>query len=253
MKKLYTFLTLGYSFTLCNLALVFFISLFSHSAAAQSCPANATTNINSYPGTYFPASQASVPAGSTSIVLGAPTYGSTPITAGDILLIIQMQGAQIKSSNNSNYGANTETGSGYLNNGQLLAGNMEYVVASNSVSTGGGTLNLVSGLVNSYKNTPFGASGQYTYQVIRVPVYYDAKLTGSFSVPRWDGFSGGVVVIYATNKILMNSQTIDASGLGFRGGGGRAFNGAGSGSSNDYITSASFSAQGGKGGGKAAE
>src|ERR1700744_4700701 len=109
MKKLYPFLAIGYSFTLCNLAMVLFISLFGHSAAAKSCPATATTNITGYPNTYFPASQSNVPAGSTSIVLGAPTYGNTPISAGDILLIIQMQGAQIKSSNNNNYGANTGT------------------------------------------------------------------------------------------------------------------------------------------------
>src|SRR5260221_2060551 len=248
MKKLYPFLTIGYPFTLCNLALVFFSSLFCQSAAAQSCPANVTTNLNnSSPNTYFPASQVNVPAGSTSIGLGAVTYGSTPISAGDILLIIQMQGAQINSSNSNNYGAGTGTGGGYLSNSQMLAGNMEYVVASNSVSTGGGTLNLVSGLVNSYKNTPFGTDGQYTYQVIRVPVYYDVKLTASVTAPRWDGYTGGVVVLYATDKILMNSYTIDASGLGFRGGGGRAFTGAGSGSYTDYITASIYNANGGKG------
>lgn len=249
MKKLYHFLTIGYPLTLCNLALVFFSSQLGQSAAAQSCPATATININgnSYPNTYFPASQSNVPAGSTSIVLGAVTYGSTPISAGDILLIIQMQGAQINSSNNSNYGAGTGTGGGYLSNSRLLAGNMEYVVASNSVPTGGGTLNLVSGLVNSYANTPFGTDGQYTYQVIRVPVYYDVKLTATINAPRWDGYSGGVIVLYATDNILMNSQTINASGLGFRGGGGRVFTGAGSGSSNDFITPASSNANGGKG------
>jgi hypothetical protein len=247
MKKLYFFLTIGYPFTLCNLALVFFSSLFGQSAAAQSCPANVTTNVNGYPNTYFPAGQANVPAGSTSIGLGAATYGITPVSAGDILLIIQMQGAQINASNSSNYGDGTGTGGGYLSNSQLLAGNMEYVVASSSLSTGGGTLNIVSGLVNSYQNTPFGTDGQYTYQVIRVPVYYDVKLTATITAPRWDGYSGGVIVLYATDKILMNSQTIDASGLGFRGGGGRAFIGAGSGSSNDFITPASSNANGSKG------
>ncbi|HEY4288874.1 MAG TPA: T9SS type A sorting domain-containing protein [Puia sp.] len=247
MKKLYPFLTIGFSYTLCNLALIFFTSLFGVSAAAQSCPANAQISISSYPNTYFPANQANVPAGSTSIALGAPTYGSTPISAGDILLIIQMQGAHINSSNNSNYGAGTGTGGGYLSNGQLLAGNMEYVVASNSVSTTGGTLHLVSGLTNGYKNTPFGTNGQYTYQVIRVPVYYDVKLTASITAPRWDGYSGGVVVLYATDQIQMNAQTIDASALGFRGGGGRVFTGAGTGSSSDFITPASSNANGGKG------
>src|SRR5260221_9829899 len=247
MKKLYPFLTIGYPFTLCNLALVFFSSLFCQSAAAQSCPANVTTNLNnSSPNTYFPASQVNVPAGSTSIGLGAVTYGSTPISAGDILLIIQMQGAQINSSNSNNYGAGTGTGGGYLSNSQLLAGNMEYVVASNSVSTGGGTLNLVSGLVNSYKNTPFGTDGQYTYQVIRVPVYYDVKLTATLAAPRWDGYSGGVIVLYATNKILMNSQTIDASGFGFRGGGGGGFTGGGAGTNNDFINPAFSNANSGE-------
>ena len=247
MKKFYLILTIGYPFTLCYLALVFLTSLMGQSAAAQSCPANVTTNINSYPSTYFPAGQANVPAGSTSIVLGAPVYGSTPISPGDILLIIQMQGAQLNAANTSNYGGGNGTGAGYLSNGQLLAGNMEYVVASNSVTTGGGTLNIVSGLVNSYQNTPFGTDGQYSYQVIRVPVYYDVKLTGTITAPRWDGYTGGVIVLYATDKILMNSQTIDASGLGFRGGGGRSFTGAGSGSSNDFITPASSNANGGKG------
>lgn len=222
-------------------------SLYGQTVLAQSCPVNATTNINSYPNTYFPASQVNVPAGSTSIVLGAAIYGSTPISAGDILLIIQMQGAQINSSNTSNYGANNGSGSGYLNNAQLLAGNMEYVVAASNLSTSGGTLAITTGLTKSYANTAYGADGQYTYQVIRVPVYYDLKLTGTVTAPRWDGYSGGVVVLYATDKILMNSQTIDASGLGFRGGGGRAFNGSGSGSSADFLTSSSLNANGGKG------
>ena len=221
--------------------------LFSQLATAQTCPSNATTTINSYTNTYYPASQANVPAGSTSIVLGSAYYGSTPIAVGDILLIIQMQGAQINSTNTSSYGNGAGTGSGYLNNGQLLAGNMEYVVAASNLSTGGGTLTLASGLVNSYQNTAYGTDGQYTYQVIRVPVYYDVQLTATITAPRWDGYSGGVLVLYATDKILMNSQTIDASGLGFRGGGGRAFTGSGSGSSGDYITPSSYNANGSKG------
>jgi len=223
------------------------ILLFSQLATAQNCPSTATTNINSYPNTYYPASQASVPAGSTSIVLGSAYYGSTPIAVGDILLIIQMQGAQINSSNTSSYGSGTGTSSGYLNNGQLLAGNMEYAVAASNLSTAGGTLTIASGLAHSYQNTAFGTDGQYTYQVIRVPVYYDVLLTGTITAPRWDGYTGGVLVLYATDQIMMNSQTVDASGLGFRGGGGRAFTGSGSGTSADYITSSSYNANGSKG------
>lgn len=221
-------------------------AIYAISAQAQSCPMNSNPSISSYPNTYYPANQATVNAGSTSITLGATTYGSTPISTGDILLIIQTQGAQINSHNNSHYGDGSN-GTGYTSNSALLAGNMEYVVAANNVPLTGGTVNLVSGLTNKYQNTPFGTDGQYTYQVIRVPVYYDVTLSGNITAPRWDGASGGIVVLYATNNINMAGYTIDASGLGFRGGGGRAFNGAGSGSNTDYITSASSNANGGKG------
>jgi len=232
-----------------NLVITAFLAFYATSASAQSCPLSAASNINSYPNTYFPASQATVNAGATSITLGPVTYGSTPITAGDILLIIQMQGAQINSNNSAKYGSGTNSngGTGYLNNSSLLAGNMEYMVATNNVPLTGGTLNLLSGLTNNYQNSPFGTDGQYTYQIIRVPVYYDLTLTGNITAPRWDGASGGVIVLYATDIINMAGYTVDASGLGFRGGGGRAFTGSGSGSSSDYITSASSNANGGKG------
>jgi hypothetical protein len=188
-----------------------------------------------------------VNAGATSITLGAVTYGTTPISSGDVLLIMQMQGAQINSSNNSNYGDGTGNGYGYLNNGNLLAGNMEYVVATNNVPLSGGTLSISSGLTKAYKNAAFSTDGQYTYQVIRVPLFYSIKLIGAITAPRWNGASGGVIVISATDSIIMNGQTIDASGLGFRGGGGISYNGSGSGSSSDYRTVASANANGGKG------
>lgn len=243
MKQFYTAKKIRYSLPI--LAAIF--SLYGRIAIAQSCPANALTSITSYPNTFFPASQANVPSGSTSITLAAASYGTTPISSGDILLIIQMQGTQINATNTSAYGGASSTGSGYLNNSNLLAGNMEYVVASNNLPLTGGTLNLAAGLVNSYKNTPFGTNGQYTYQVIRVPVYYNLILNNTISPPRWDGVSGGVVVLYATDSIYLNSQTIDASSLGFRGGGGRAFTGSGSGSSSDYITTSVSNANGSKG------
>lgn len=230
-----------------NFVITAFLAFYATSANAQSCPLATASNINSYPNTYYPASQATVNAGAKSITLGAVTNGSTPISSGDVLLIIQMQGAQINATNNSNYGANTGTGSGYLSNTALLAGNMEYVVATNSVPLTGGTLNILSGLTNKYQNTPFGTDGQYTYQVIRVPVYYDLTLTGNITAPRWDGASGGVVVLYATDIINMAGYTVDASGLGFRGGGGRAFTGAATGSSTDFVTTAGTNANGGKG------
>src|ERR1700730_16566618 len=146
MKSLYSFPNWHLSAALFLVAL---LGLSGQQASAQSCPASSATFINSLPNTYYPANQAVVSAGATSISLGTVINGSTPISSGDILLVIQMQGAEIDSSNTSNYGGTAGTGSGYLNS-SLMAGNMEYVVASNSVPLIGGTLNLVSGLTNSY-------------------------------------------------------------------------------------------------------
>jgi hypothetical protein len=224
-----------------------FVAVNSNTADAQSCPLNSIKSINAYPNTYYPASQSYVAAGSHSIDLGAVTYGTTPISSGDALLVIQMQGAQINTTNTSGYGDGTGTGRGYLNNSLMLAGRMEFVVAANSVPLTGGTLNLMAALGKSFQNTAFGTDGQYSYQIIRVPLYYDVTLSGNITAPRWDGATGGVIVLYATNNIKMAGYTIDASGLGFRGGGGRAFTGSGAGSNADFITPATSNANGGKG------
>lgn len=191
---------------------------------AQSCPASVSTSISSYPNTYYPGLQATVSAGSTSIVIGAATYGSTPISVGDILLIIQVQGAQLVSNNDGSYGDGA-SGSGYLANAQLLAGNMEYVVAANAVPLSGGTLSLQSPTTKTYANAGFGADGQYTYEVIHVPSYYNLSLGSTLRPPDWDGATGGVLVVNVVNVLDMNGQTIDASGAGFRGGGGVLVNG----------------------------
>jgi hypothetical protein len=188
-----------------------------------------------------------VNAGSTSIVLGPAGYGATPIGPSDILLIIQMQGAQINSSNGAAYGSNGTNGRGYLNNAQLLAGNMEYIVANNSVPITGGTLNLTSALTKSYKSSVFGTYGQYSYQVIRVPLYYQISMTTDITVPRWNGSSGGVLVLAATDILNMNGHQINATGAGFRGGGGIRYGAGGSGAYTDFTALSTANASASKG------
>ena len=225
--------------------------LLSHSSVqAQSCPTSSTTNIGVYPNTYYPGAQATVSSGATSITLGSASasgYGSVPISAYDIVLIIQMQGAQINSTNGTAYGDGSGTGSGYLNNAQLMAGNMEYAIAANAVPLAGGTLNLQSGLINSYKNANYGTDGQYRYQVIRIAMYYNATLTANIRPPAWNGYAGGVIDFYVAYNLNMNGKNIDASGLGFRGGGGQNYNTGTSGSNTDYVALASKKAGGSKG------
>ena len=210
----------------------------------QTCPPPVPTTITSNANTYYPAQQAMVSTGNTAITLGAATFGTTPISTGDVLLIIQMQGAQINSTNNNTYGDGVN-GSGYLNNAELYAGNMEYVIATNSVPLTGGMLTLQTGTVNNYKKAAFGTDGQYNYQVIRVPVYYDLILNADITSPYWDGATGGVIVMAVMNTLNMNGHTINVTGAGFRGGGGVQITG-GTGTTRDFVvmspTDASISA-----------
>ena len=91
---------------------------------------------------------------------------------------------------------------------ELECGYMEFAVAANAVPVGGGTLNLISGTTNAYKNSAFGAFGQYTYQVIRVPSWFNIQLTATVTTPLWNGSTGGVTVFNAVNQFDINSQTI---------------------------------------------
>ena len=223
------------------------IGLYAHSGAeAQSCPTSSTTTITTYTNTYYPGT-ASAAAGTTTITLGN-AVGSTPIAIHDILLVIQMQGAQVNSGNSVVYGDGA-TGSGYSNNANLLAGQMEYVVANSAVALTGGTrtLTIQSALVNSYKSAAYGTDGQYTFQVIRVPMYYNLTLNGTITPPAWNGSTGGVIVLNVTQTLNMNGKTIDASGTGFRGGGGKQFSNVGTGAYTDYRALSTQKANGSKG------
>src|SRR5437868_7028464 len=81
-------------------------------AKAQVCispgkdgsPTTNTATVN----TYYPGSGI-VAAGSTTLTLGTSTGSTTPINKGDLVLIIQMQGADISATNTAAYGAGTTT------------------------------------------------------------------------------------------------------------------------------------------------
>jgi hypothetical protein len=214
---------------------------------AQTCPVTKVT-LGNFPNTYYPGTSASLSPGATSINLGPAGYGTNPIASGDVLLIIQMQGAQITPNNNSSYGTGAGTsGSGYLVNGNLMAGNMEYIVANSALPLTGGTLTLRSGLVNAYKNQAYATDGQYTYQILRVPLYYDVKLGAAITVPAWNGKSGGVLVLYAVDSIIMNGQKIVGAGAGFRGGSAPLQNGGAGTLNTDYVTTTANTTNGPKG------
>ena len=221
------------------------------SLKAQNCPTSGTTVLNNNENTYYPGT-ASVAAGGTSITLGAigagPNFGNTPIAVGDIVLVIQMQGATIKvpAVSSALYGGNISGyGAGNLSTG-LEAGKMEFAIATNAVPVGGGPLTISAGLTNPYTSSAFGVNGKYTFQVIRVSTHYNIQLGATINTPLWNGSTGGVIVISAVNQLDFNSKNISAVGAGFRGGGSQSMSGAAGTLKTDYYTTSAQNANGGK-------
>jgi len=173
---------------------------------------------------------ASVASGATSITVSS----ATGVAAGNLLLVIQMQGAGINYTNTANYGDGTSgTGSGYLTTG-LTAGTYEYAAVK---SVAGGTITLSSGLVNAYtKAAASSTAGASTYQVIRVPQYINLTLNGTVTVTPWNGSTGGVLPLDVAGTFAFASKTISADYAGFRGGGAQMLDGStATGTGTDYV------------------
>lgn len=195
--------------------------------------------------TYYPGTT-SAGVGATSITIGASTGVATGITAGDLLLVIQMQDATINSTNTDAYGDGA-TGDPATGSTPANSGIYEYVVATNSVTTGGGAVTISSGLLNSYNNTNFGTQGQRRFQVVRVPQYSSVPSVNNVIAAPWNGTSGGIVAFDIAGSLNLGGGSINVSGQGFRGGGGRALAGGTGGTGTDYRNLASRNFHGAKG------
>lgn len=182
---------------------------------------------------YFPpASAGTVAAGATSIALGPAAAGGaqTDINAGDLVLIIQMQGAQINSTNTTSYGDGIP-GDPFGSTSLGPTGMFEFVTATNTTAvtaSAGGTFTFTgtganNGLLNSYTSAAATATqGIQTFQVIRVPQYSSATLSPTSAVTAlgWNGATGGVLALDVASQLTLNGGSVVLDGLGFRGGAG---------------------------------
>jgi len=191
---------------------------------------------SSSPNTYYPAT-ASAAKGATQVVLGPSAGASTTIQPGDLLLIMQMQGAPILASNENTYGSNTNSGAGSLSS---IAGQYEYAVATNAVPATGGTLTLAAALANAYNYQSVSEADsldQYTFQVIRVPQYSALSLLGAVTGTAWNGSTGGVLAFdVAGTTTFTSGASLTMDGKGFRGGGGEQYTTGSMGTATDYRT-----------------
>ena len=160
---------------------------------------------------------ADVLANTTNTITVANTNG---FSAGDLVLIIQMQGAWARYAAGDTvppwYDATaavpTDTSYGRIMayNG---AGNNELAEIS-SVNSGSNTIVLDCQISKSFK-----ASGKT--QVIRIPRYSSLTISGTITCPHWDrtlGYGGVIAIEVSGNTTINTGGKIDASGLGFRGG-----------------------------------
>jgi uncharacterized repeat protein (TIGR01451 family) len=224
-------------------------------AACANPGKDGSPTLASNPNTYYPGT-ASAAKGATSITIGAGTLGSTAaantISAGDLLLVIQMQGADINSANTDAYGDGVAGGgaSGNLTT-NLQAGVYEYVVATNATPidvTAGGTLTLAAPLANSYASS--ATTSPRRFQVVRIPQYANLTLSGNLIATPWNGSTGGIIALDVAGQTNLGSNIITASGRGFRGGGGRT-QATAAGSNNDYVATTTANAHAQKGEGTA--
>ena len=201
------------------------------------------------PNTYFPGQSVTTSGGGTSIVLGPALAGAgastAPIAAGDLVLVMQMQGAALNPANSAAYGSGGTEGNGNLSgaNDQFTAGLFEYAVATGPVTVDGGTLTLNRTLTNAYDNLDYDAAskptGQRRFQVVRVPQFSALAVADSVAGAPWNGSTGGVLALDVAGRTTFTGNAkLTMTGRGFRGGGGRQYAGVGSGStgyaSTDY-------------------
>ncbi|WP_162549762.1 T9SS type A sorting domain-containing protein [Hymenobacter nivis] len=193
----------------------------------------------SAPNTYFAGQRVTTSGNAASIVLGPALTGvgaaTTPIAAGDLVLVMQMQGAPFNTDNSAAYGSGNGNGNGSLNGSQeFTAGLYEYAVATTAVATGGGTLVLDRALANAYDNLDYSdaanPTGQRRFQVVRVPQYSALAVADSVAGAPWNGTAGGVLALdVAGSTTFAPGARLTMTGRGFRGGGGKQYTGVGTG------------------------
>ncbi|MBC8053701.1 MAG: gliding motility-associated C-terminal domain-containing protein [Sphingobacteriaceae bacterium] len=220
---------------------IFILLSYSFYGLAQICGTpglDGSGNISGSINTYFPVSgNITLSSGTKQVQLSSVppndnygnNFGTKPISAGDMLLIIQMQDATINFSDNNLYGANNSSygpdnlgGTGFTALGNT--GTFEYVIATNAVGLGGGNLTFRGAGVNKGTvHTYFAADetsvrGKRTFQVVRIPQYSNLVLSSSINTPPFNGHAGGIIAFDVSGSMNFSGFTIDASSRGFRGG-----------------------------------
>ena len=114
------------------------------------------------------------------------------------VILIQMTGASINSSNNASFGDITDLGNtGYYEKCQIQ-------------SINGNIITLQNPLLNLYDLDA-------AVQLVSMPNYENAVVTETLTAAPWNGQTGGVLALEVTGTLTLDAN-IDVSALGFEGG-----------------------------------
>lgn len=172
-----------------NIILLLFVCFEWHTAKSQ------TTNISGIINNYAAVTAISTNACQTIISLNS----ATGFNIGDSVMIIQMKGASIDSISTTSVFGNV------LN--MQSAGRYEiFTIAAIT----GNQITFNGSFINTY-------SMNGKVQLVRIPVYNNAIVTGLLTCSPWDGQTGGVLAFFVNNTLTLNND-IDVTGKGFRGG-----------------------------------
>jgi large repetitive protein len=164
----------------------------------------ASTVVNAYA-----ALDASAAAGATTITVDSladlTTNFSRALAQGDLLLIMQMQGATINTTDTVDYGS-------IASEADLASAGRYEFVGVEGVIAASNQITLACPLRHAYT-----AAGKT--QVVRVPQYTTLTIdeNASIGTPAWNGATGGVVAVHAETRVQLDGS-IDVSARGFRGG-----------------------------------
>ncbi len=142
-------------------------------------------------------------AGSYSFPKSKNLFFNDVPSVGDMIMIIQVQGAEINLVQNITFGKITN---------YRQTGLYEFAVVSGIVNN---TILLCKPLKNSYE-----VGGTRRAQVVRVPRFQNLTVSNENVVTgkNWNGENGGIVSVEVNGLLNINDGVISASGIGFRGG-----------------------------------
>ena len=153
---------------------------------------------------------------------------STQIQTGDVLLVMQMMGADIDTSDNQQVTGNYGDGPGGLEQAGALTSNFnvgqyEFVLATGPIAAGSIPIQgegAGNGLLNAYSNsnTITATSGFRRYQVVKVPQFTNLTISGEIVSDRWNGRWGGISALNVRNTLTLDGGSFNADGRGYRGG-----------------------------------